>query len=86
MTFTRQIPVGQLAELDVHEGDTLRIVGRSEASFVVQVIRPEAAATAGGGKASDWLRSAKGSVRLRDGEIVGDARIEFLQRKYEAGR
>jgi hypothetical protein len=85
MTFLRQIPVDRLAELELAEGDTLRIVGKTGATFVVQVSRPDASPT-GSGKARDWLRSAKGSVHLRDGDTVSDARLELLQRKYGSGR
>ena len=37
------------------------------------------------GRASDWLRSARGSVKLAAGESADDARMEFYAGKYGAG-
>ena len=37
------------------------------------------------GSASDWLRSARGSVKLAAGESVDDARMGFYAGKYGAG-
>ena len=37
------------------------------------------------GRASDWLRSARGSVELAAGESADDARMGFYTGKYGAG-
>ncbi len=37
------------------------------------------------GRASDWLRSARGSVKLAAGESVDDARMGVYAGKYGAG-
>ncbi len=81
MTFTQRIPVERLRDLDVHEGDTLHVVALLDSSFVVQVSRAdERPATSG--KAGEWLRTAKGSVRLGATESVDDARMDYYATKY----
>lgn len=52
--------------------------------FLTASLRGDAAPAAG--KASDWLRSARGSVKLAAGETVDDARMEFYSGKYGVGR
>lgn len=78
VTFTQQIPTECLLELDVHEGDTLRVVARLQATFLVQVTRADAAPLRQPGKASGWLSGAVGSVRLGADETVDQARMDHL--------
>lgn len=81
MTFTHRIPAERLLGLDVHEGDTLHVIAVVGSSFVVEVSRADDAPPAQG-KASEWLRSAKGSVKLEAGETVDDARMDYYASKY----
>ena len=81
MTFTQRIPADRLLGLDVHEGDTLHVVARLESSFVVQVSRADDLPSAQG-KVGEWLRSAKGSVRLNAGETVDEARMDYYAAKH----
>ena len=81
MTFTQRIPADRLLGLDVHEGDTLHVLAKLESSFVVQVSRADDLPSAQG-KASEWLRSAKGSVQLNPGETVDDARMDYYAAKH----
>lgn len=81
MTFTQQIPLAQLAGLDVHEGDTLHVVAVLDSSVVVNVSRGDDMPAAPG-KASEWLRTAKGSVHLQAGESAEDARMDYYAGKY----
>ena len=81
MTFTQSIPAKSLLGLDVHKGDTLHVIAVLESSFVVQVNRGDDV-KASAGKASDWLNSARGSVRLAPGETVEDARMEYYASKH----
>ncbi|MFM2168908.1 MAG: hypothetical protein RIS79_3279 [Verrucomicrobiota bacterium] len=81
MTFTHRIPAERLLGLDVHEGDTLHVIALLDSSFVVQVNRAEDSAPAAG-KASEWLESARGSVKLSSGETVDDVRMGYYASKY----
>jgi len=75
MTFTQRIPADRLSDLNVHEGDTLHVqISRADASPPVT------------GKASEWLRSAKGSVRLAVGESVDDLRMDYYAAKHGVNR
>jgi hypothetical protein len=82
MTFTRRIPADRLLDFDVQEGDTLHVVALRDSSFVVEVSRARNASAPSQGKASEWLRTAKGSVRLKAGEAANDARMEYYSTKY----
>ena len=81
MTFTRSIPADRFLDLDVQEGDTLQVIALRGSTFVVRVSRIENSASVPG-KASEWLRTAKGSVRLNAGETVDDARRQYYAMKY----
>jgi len=70
-----------LLDLDVHEGDTLHVIALLSSSFVAQVTRADAEPVPQG-KASEWLRSAKGSVRLATDETADDARMDYYATKY----
>lgn len=81
MIFTQRIPAERLLGLDVHQGDTLHVLAVLDSSFVVQVNRAdESPATTG--KASEWLKSARGSVNLAPDETVDDARMDYYTTKY----
>ena len=41
MTFTQRIPAERLLGFDLHEGETLHVVGVVNAAFVEQVTRAE---------------------------------------------
>jgi len=81
MTHTQRIPAEKLLGLDVHAGDTLHVVALIDSSFVVNVTRSNDAAPAPG-KASEWLKTSKGSVKLADGESAADVRMDHYSKKY----
>ena len=83
MIFTQDIPVGQLADLDVHEGDTLHIVAVGDFAVTVQVSRSEAMLPPSC-NASEWVQTAKGSVQINAGETAKDARMAYHATKYGA--
>ncbi|MDB6005571.1 MAG: hypothetical protein JWR15_2558 [Prosthecobacter sp.] len=85
MTFTRSIPADRLSDFDVHAGDTLHVIALNSSAFLVQVTRADDAEPPRG-KASEWLRSAKGSVRLDADETVDDARMDYYAAKYSLTR
>ncbi len=80
MTFTQRIPAERLLGLDLREGDTLQVVAVNS-DFVVEVSRPEKP-TRVTGNASEWLRSARGSVKLAPGETPDDVRMGYYDSKY----
>jgi len=81
MTFNQRVPVERLLGFDFQKGDTLKVVEVENSAFVVQVSRAEVSAPAHG-KASEWLKSARGSVKLAPGETVDDLRMGFYASKY----
>lgn len=81
MTFTQRIPAERLLGLDVHQGDTLHVLAVLDSSFVVQVNRADEA-PALTGKASEWLKSARGSVNLAPDATMDDARMDYYTTKY----
>ncbi len=80
MTFTQRIPAERLLGFDLREGDTLQVVA-VDSDFVVEVSRAEELAAVGG-KASEWLQSARGSVKLASGETPDDVRMDYYHSKY----
>lgn len=84
MTTIKTIPAERLRGLDVHEGDTLRILVAKESSFLVEVIRRDGPSptSPSSGQASLWLQSAKGSVLHASGKSSDDLRMDFYRVKY----
>jgi hypothetical protein len=81
MTFTQKIPAERLLGIDLQKGDTLEVVAVVDSEFVVEVHRAEASAGVRG-KASEWLQSARGSVKLAPGETLDDLRMSYYGPKY----
>lgn len=81
MTFTHRIPAESLRGLDVHEGDTLHVMALLSSAYVVQVTRAGTEQPTRG-KASDWLRTAKGSVHLAETESADVVRMDYYKTKY----
>lgn len=77
MTTIKSIPAERLSGLDVHEGDTLHILALKEAAFLIQISRTEMVPNVAPGKASEWVRSARGSVRLSPNETAEDVRMDY---------
>jgi hypothetical protein len=86
MTTTKTIPAERLRGLDVHQGDTLHILAVMDSAFLVQFSRNEPASSEPPGKASEWLRTAKGSVQLAPNESPDDARMGYYTAKYGLNR
>ncbi len=80
MTFTQRIPAERLMGFDLQQGDTLQVMA-VDSDFVVEVRRAENPAAARG-NASEWLQSARGSVKLAAGETPDDARMGYYGTKY----
>ena len=86
MTTTKTIPAERLRGFDVHQGDTLHILAVMDSEILVQFSRNETASSEPSGKASEWLRTAKGSVRLAPDESTDDARMDYYTAKYGLNR
>ena len=83
MTTIKYIPAEKLNSLDVHEGDTLHILALEENAFRIRISRTDAVQTVALGKASEWVRSARGSVQLAPNETADDVRMDYYQVKYD---
>lgn len=86
MTTIKTIPAEKLSGLDVHEGDTLHILELKEAAFLIQISRTDTVQKAAPCKASEWARSARGSVRLAANETADDVRMDYYAAKYGLNR
>lgn len=80
MVTMKSIPIEALDALGLHEGDTLRVLGVQDDSFLVSISRDEPEPSSG--RASEWLTSARGTVRLKEGESPDDARMGYYAGKY----
>ncbi len=82
VTIRKTISRERLTDLDVRPGDTLHILAITDAGTLIQINREDEKREPALGKASLWLRSAKGSVHLAEGESLDDARLAFYASKY----
>jgi hypothetical protein len=82
MTTITTIPTGCLGGLDVRQGDTLRILASRGNELVVELRRDTASEPRSSGIISQWLRSARGSVRLEPGESADDVRMDYYSTKF----
>ena len=85
MGVTTSIPTDHLRGLDVHRGDTLRVLEVHDGNIVVEIQRADPAPPRAAGQASEWLRTARGSVRLAPTESADDARMAWYAEKYGLG-
>ncbi len=82
MTLTKTIPAERLSGLDFHPGDTMHVISVTDAEVLVKINRHDPLVASPEGRASDWIQSAKGSVRLSPGEDAEDVRMDFYAAKY----
>ena len=69
--------------LGLHVGDTLHVLEVEDGSILLRISHDDHGASAG--SASEWLKSAKGSVHLADGESPDTLRLEYYDAKYGIG-
>lgn len=81
MTRTETIPLSALGSLRLKAGDTLRVVDVLDATLVVEM-DTNSAPDNKVGAATEWVESARGSVKLDEGEAVDDARMRHYLEKY----
>jgi antitoxin component of MazEF toxin-antitoxin module len=83
MTITKEIPSEQMRSLDLHQGDSLRIVAEMEATFLIQIVKAAGEpALSKKGRAGEWARKYAGAAKGRDVETTDDARMAHYQEKY----
>ncbi|MSU50771.1 MAG: hypothetical protein EXS37_17075 [Opitutus sp.] len=86
MTIMKAISAEQWRGLDVHQGDSLHVIAVTASEFLVEISRPEGPPETVAGKAGEWLRSARGSVRMAAGISADDARMDSYAPKYGLDR
>ena len=82
MTVTKTIPSSAVAGLELHTGDALHVLAVTEGSILVQLRRMDSPQLAPRGTASEWLKTARGAVRLLPGETADDIRMDYYAEKY----
>jgi len=82
MTITTPVPAERWRGLDVHQGDSLQVLAVTESEVLVQISRADRKPESAAGKAGEWLRSARGSVRIGAGISADDARMAYYAAKY----
>jgi len=83
MTITKEIPIEQVRGLDLHQGDSLRVVAEGDATFLIQIVRAAPLlARPKRGSAGAWARQYAGAAKLEPGETTDDARMAHYRQKY----
>ncbi len=85
MTLTKELPSEQLRSLDLHSGDSLRVVAELGETVLVEITRAE---TNGAPplrmSAGAWARTYLGAAKPAAGESTEDARLAHFREKYGA--
>ncbi len=83
MTITKEIPVEQIESLDLHQGDSLRVVAEKGATFLIQIVKAaRQPSQQKRGSAGAWARKYAGIARLNEGEATDDVRMAHYREKY----
>jgi hypothetical protein len=83
MTITKEVSAEQVQGLDLHGGDSLRVLAENASTFLIQIVRAAPVAPAPRrGSASEWARQYLGSAKLEPGETTDVLRMEHLRQKY----
>jgi hypothetical protein len=85
MTVTKSIPADRLRGLEIGPGDTLRVLEMRDENVLVEIRRADSAPPSVPLQAREWLRTARGSVRLGPNESHDDARMAYYAKKYRLG-
>ncbi len=83
MTITKQIPAEQVRSLDLHQGDSLRIVAEMGSTFLIQIVKAAAQPLeANKGGAGAWARKYAGAAKGEDVQTTEEVRMAHFQEKY----
>ena len=74
MPTTKSIPKEAFGELGLRAGDSLRIVAVMDNSFLVTISHQDEGVIVKG-SAREWVKSARGTIKLAPGESADDIRI-----------
>lgn len=87
MASTRMIPIPMetLNELELHVGDSLHVLAVADGAFIVRIVSREEGSPVAG-SAREWVKSARGAVRLAEGETPDDVRMEYYAEKFNLAR
>jgi hypothetical protein len=84
MTTTKTVSATSLNALGLHEGDVLHVLGKLDSMFVVQISHTDAPESGTApGSATAWLKSARGSIKLAEGETADKLRSAYYADKYQ---
>jgi hypothetical protein len=86
MTTIQRIPSDRLDGLDIQEGDTLRILSSDANETVVEIQRHESGSVLRSDALADWVRTARGSVKIGPAESDADVRMAYYTEKYNLDR
>lgn len=83
MNTVQEIPAEAFRDLDVHEGDTFKVVEVRDGTVLVEMRRDSASERQSKIQAVEsWIRNSAGIVKLAPGETEDDVRMAHYRRKY----
>lgn len=83
MTITKEIPSEQMRSLDLHQGDSLRVVAELGSTLLIQIVKADTQPPKSKkGRAGAWARKYAGAARGSGAETTEDVRMAHFQEKY----
>ncbi|MES2595361.1 MAG: hypothetical protein V4662_08505 [Verrucomicrobiota bacterium] len=81
MTITKEISSEQVRGLDLHQGDSLRVVAERGSTLLIQIVKAASPVPSRKmGKAGEWARKYAGAAKGT--ESVDEIRMAHHQQKY----
>ena len=81
MTITKEIPSDYVRDLDLHQGDNLRVIAEEGSMLLIQIVKAAVVPPiAKKGRAGEWGLKYAGAVK--GAESVEDMRARHYQEKY----
>lgn len=83
MTITKEISSEQVRSLDLHQGDSLRVVAEMGGTLVIQIVKAASPVKPESGKkmtAGEWARKYMGIAK--GAESADDLRMGYYREKY----
>lgn len=83
MIITKEIPAEQVRALDLHQGDSLRVIAvRNGGTLLIQIERSEEPSPPRRGLATAWVQRFAGIAKPSDGKSSEEIREEHYRQKY----